>query len=837
MSPTRNKPFRMAPGSTWPWACMLAVALSLAAAHATGQARKPAQTAPASAAALDAQVDETTGPEVQIFYVPQEDLKRAPGYSKDGVFLPLSKLLHLADEARHATTSSQIWRGISVSSVELSGTARQSLQLAGEIRFESSTLDWSAVLIDSGVLPWTFQSCDGDRQAFLAKVRDRTYLYSKGVGKGSMRVRALVPLAFDESTQEISFGRFHAPCRITMDLGENLEFTSATVSASGGTTVTLWPSADREARVSLRRKTTLAAPSSLRVTVTRSATVMGTGLEVRDQLVLEDRFTAGKSFVLPLPEGQRFLRAEAPERADIMAADNKLTITPREDLTSMELAVTFATELHNNVARLSGYSIAAVAQRARLLLRGSKEFLPLIAQLPDSLQPAGGSAEERSYECWDALPPLEITLVPRRPAIPPNVTALLDVKPREASAQYEVRLADAQLAELVFATPPDWVLTDLVCHKVPAPLVPVLGQAPAPPANPLAPSSPQPAPSRAVQPPPILSSGMPSGTRITSIAGATASSTFADSEKPEKAFDGDVKTKWTSGEGRGPHLLTADLGSPKPLTGYILKHASAGGETTDYDTVRFHIEVSAAGMQGPWIVSDDITNDPGQSGSLTPLRYVRPLNARYVRLAISDPCKSTSNMHARVPEFEIYTVPAVPGAEPVQTQQAAPVQRVVGPVQVPASEQIAALPPADTVPFTLTPQGERRWRVAWDAANAPSIVRLSLHRAGAWGTPGKSEVLAAPVVRFDGPRLSNYELLVQWPETLEVKTTGLAAMSVIPVGEAAATGLANDARLALRECLAPAAWELPLMAQEHLGWEVSEQWQQAPAPNPAWAAC
>ena len=78
---------------------------------------------------------------------------------------------------------------------------------------------------------------------------------------------------------------------------------------------------------------------------------------------------------------------------------------------------------------------------------------------------------------------------------------------------------------------------------------------------------------------------------------ATGSVPCGEDQGPEKAVNGSVAggeaDRWCS-EDR-PFFLQVDLGVTRPVTRFVVKHASAGGEDEDSDTREFNIQVSTEG--------------------------------------------------------------------------------------------------------------------------------------------------------------------------------------------------------------------------------------------------
>ena len=78
---------------------------------------------------------------------------------------------------------------------------------------------------------------------------------------------------------------------------------------------------------------------------------------------------------------------------------------------------------------------------------------------------------------------------------------------------------------------------------------------------------------------------------------ATGSQPCSQDQGPEKAVNGSVSggqtDQWCAHE--GPLFLQVDLGAIHPVTRFVVKHASAGGEKPESDTRDFHIQVSNDG--------------------------------------------------------------------------------------------------------------------------------------------------------------------------------------------------------------------------------------------------
>ncbi len=74
---------------------------------------------------------------------------------------------------------------------------------------------------------------------------------------------------------------------------------------------------------------------------------------------------------------------------------------------------------------------------------------------------------------------------------------------------------------------------------------------------------------------------------------ATGSIPCSQDQGPDKAVNGSVADKWCADD--FPLFLQVDLGAARPVTRFIVKHASAGGENEESDTRDFNIQLSNDG--------------------------------------------------------------------------------------------------------------------------------------------------------------------------------------------------------------------------------------------------
>ncbi|MER7667400.1 discoidin domain-containing protein [Kitasatospora sp. NPDC096128] len=130
---------------------------------------------------------------------------------------------------------------------------------------------------------------------------------------------------------------------------------------------------------------------------------------------------------------------------------------------------------------------------------------------------------------------------------------------------------------------------------------------------------------------------------------ATASGRCNADEGPAKAVNGSVSggtsDKWCTLT--AAKWLEVDLGSAKKLSKFVVKHASAGGESASYNTRDFSIQVRSK-TADPWTT---VATATGNTTGVT--THPVDTTARYVRLVITKPTQN-NDPAARVYEFEAW---------------------------------------------------------------------------------------------------------------------------------------------------------------------------------------
>lgn len=403
--------------------------------------------------------------EIEVFYIPQEDMHKAPGYASSGVHLPLSEILALSQRAWATSNTQQLADLVYCPSLQLKGALKNNLELEGDINFIAPAGGWNAVLVDDGSIPWLSQKPTLQGSAFLARVQGRTFLYAKGPSKGAISLKALFPVPFEKSKTSLKFGAIYTPCRMDIEIAPEIEplapFMPIQLDKSAQPPLlTLFPIQGKQNELRLRRVISIDAPPSLRVFHNRTVSLPSGGVSVADEIILSSRFIKGKAIEFPLPAGLRLLRTNAINEVSVSATSNVLTLLPLVDISAITFNCFFAADVKNQTAELGAWNIAADSIQSSLKLQNSEKYIPLPDALPPSFILAESTASGRFYQCWDALPPLRISLAPRTPAIPPAVSADLRIARNEATIIYLIKIADKSRDEISFTAPASWVLTE-----------------------------------------------------------------------------------------------------------------------------------------------------------------------------------------------------------------------------------------------------------------------------------------------------------------------------------------------------------------------------------------
>jgi len=141
---------------------------------------------------------------------------------------------------------------------------------------------------------------------------------------------------------------------------------------------------------------------------------------------------------------------------------------------------------------------------------------------------------------------------------------------------------------------------------------------------------------------------VPPGRNVALNRPATGSASCAAGETPAQAVNGSVTggngDKWCSLA--ATKQLQVDLGAGTSITGFVIRHAGAGGEQSAWNTRDYDIQVSADGTTWTTAVQ-------ARANTASVTTHVTAATGRYVRLDVLT-AEQSGNTAARIYEFEIY---------------------------------------------------------------------------------------------------------------------------------------------------------------------------------------
>lgn len=141
-----------------------------------------------------------------------------------------------------------------------------------------------------------------------------------------------------------------------------------------------------------------------------------------------------------------------------------------------------------------------------------------------------------------------------------------------------------------------------------------------------------------------------------SIKNFTASGAMDKTYSGDKAFDGDVNTKWCELENKSGHWLAIDLGKECEIEGFILLNQSSSGDSEGFDTLAYKISAAKI-IDGEWseICALDKSNEKSpkqQYPFMDIIKSEKKIKTQFIRIDIIKSCELDEI--ARIPEFEIW---------------------------------------------------------------------------------------------------------------------------------------------------------------------------------------
>jgi PKD repeat protein len=117
---------------------------------------------------------------------------------------------------------------------------------------------------------------------------------------------------------------------------------------------------------------------------------------------------------------------------------------------------------------------------------------------------------------------------------------------------------------------------------------------------------------------------------------ATGSTACNSTETPARAVNGSVSGGTTDKfcSLASPAWLQVDLGSAQTVSGFVVRHAGAGGESTAWNTRAFTLQTSSNGTT--WSTPVTVTNNTANSST----HAISATSARYIRLNVTTPSQN-----------------------------------------------------------------------------------------------------------------------------------------------------------------------------------------------------
>ncbi|MCB2153832.1 prepilin-type N-terminal cleavage/methylation domain-containing protein [bacterium] len=402
-------------------------------------------------------------PPVEVFFVPREDLGRAPGYTAEGVFLPLDQVLALIGEANRRQAARPPEKALTCKSIELAGELDRDLLLQGEIAFDAPWEGWAAVRIDNGKVPWTAQGTPNDPPAFLVGIDRATYLIARGPGAGALHVEAQYSFNADSPDAMVAIGAFHSPTRISIKTSEHWRaIESDAPSREEGDVLVVSPLPDEDLMLFPQRRPPLREADAILQHIDRTVRAIGSGLEVVDEVSFASQFEEGADLEFELPQGLELLEmsTSGPARAARMG---NIHVTLRALSATDELRVTlrYSASMTGDAYTLPPFPSIGEEVTSTVRMRGSDDWIPSLTQDVPQLSFMQGTAGDRLYSCWGALPELQVALLPKHVDTPPQVIGLVRIDRNEANSVFTISGISSDRQELLFRCHPDWIVTEV----------------------------------------------------------------------------------------------------------------------------------------------------------------------------------------------------------------------------------------------------------------------------------------------------------------------------------------------------------------------------------------
>ncbi len=405
-------------------------------------------------------------PPVEVLHVPRGDVPKLIGDAREGVTLPLNEILSLVEQAGRKTATAESLEGVQITALPLAGTIEgELLECTGAISFVNSSPEPSAIRLSGDGIQWTGQSMEGTEEpsGFLVKVDGAVWLVAEGNASGSLEISATVQ---SSSGGWWSLDALNCPAywRITMPEGSEPRSCNAPSVLNRMTEESIfevWPIQNQATRFALRQTTPFDGESVFRASVNRGVNVSDGTLLINDQVVVSGRIEAGKSIRFELPGGLELLTVDSKDDIELIRTPEAVEATARHEMAGMRIVAEFVPRISDKTMRLGTWEIDNCVRNDFLHLSSSGELIPVLMQQPDYFVEARQDEDYRTWMIGQALPTIDVAIVPARAERAPSVSSTIQFNERVASAVAQIHLVDTRSGTVEFSAPSDWNVTKI----------------------------------------------------------------------------------------------------------------------------------------------------------------------------------------------------------------------------------------------------------------------------------------------------------------------------------------------------------------------------------------
>jgi hypothetical protein len=217
-------------------------------------------------------------------------------------------------------------------------------------------------------------------------------------------LKAELPVESVDARLNLDLGRFHAPTRISLRMGNHLKVLHSAalygeIVTGSERLITLWPTSGETARLEFKKDPVFMTPGSMHIVHHRELVVNNSSLAILDHIRLQDQFQEGQVLEIKLPGYLRILRTEPSQPVQVRVTDDLLRITLDRDMDQLDLKLNSSAEAVQDKIHLSGWPFRAVQQSTILVIRWNERIIPLIPGPVPALHLDGTDQQSSQYTC------------------------------------------------------------------------------------------------------------------------------------------------------------------------------------------------------------------------------------------------------------------------------------------------------------------------------------------------------------------------------------------------------------------------------------------------------